>query len=136
MQVTGRCAVEGVQTQDSRSICQLHHDRWLQHFKPTQCAACPRPLSSSASRPCPEWMRKQLHAHHGAFVHKRPCYEKALAAKKQLTVAPQSMEVEQENIPPQLTFHIDVSTTLTTAYRDFDAYAHTHNYPLYLVVIL
>ncbi len=79
-QVVGRCAVEGMQTQDSRSICQLHRDRWLQHYKPTKCAACPQPLSSSAWRPCPEWMREQLGVHHGAFVHKRPCYEKALAA--------------------------------------------------------
>ena len=122
--------------ESATQMCLKHVNELLRRYKPTQCAACPRPLSSSASRPCPEWIREQLHAHHGAFVHKRPCYEKALAAKKQLTVAPQSMEVEQENIPPQLTFHIDVSTTLTTAYRDFDAYAHTHNYPLYFVVIL
>jgi hypothetical protein len=53
-------------------------------------------------------MREQLGAEHGAFVHKRPCYEKALAAKKQQAADTQPMEVEQENNPPPPTFRIDV----------------------------
>ena len=95
LQVAGRCAIEGnVQTQDTRSICQQHHDRWLQHYKPTRCAACPQPLSTTGSMPCPEWVR--------------PCYKAAVAAKKKQAADTQPMEVEQENDPPQPTFHIDV----------------------------
>jgi hypothetical protein len=45
-------------------------------------------------------MREQLGAHHGTAVHKRPCYEKALAVKKQPAADTQPMEVEQEIIFP------------------------------------
>ena len=99
-QVVGRCTVDGAMTQNSQSICQHHHDRWLQHFKPTQCAACPRLLSSSASRPCPEWMREQLAAQHGAAVHERPCYKAAVEAKKRQAADPQPTEVEPEDMFP------------------------------------
>ena len=104
-----RCAMDGQATQDSAVICKKHGNEWLQRYKPTKCAACPQPLSSSGSMPCPDWLREKLGAHHGAFVHKRPCYEKALAAKKQQAADTQPMEVEQENNPHQPTFHIDVS---------------------------
>jgi hypothetical protein len=53
-------------------------------------------------------MREKLGDHHGAFVHERPCYKEAVAARKQQAAAPQPMEVEQENNPPQPTFQIDV----------------------------
>jgi len=106
--VRGRCAIDERVVYDSAVMCKRHVNEWLHRYKPTRCAACPQPLSSSGSMPCPDWMREQLGAHHGAFVHKRPCYERALAAKKQQTVNTQPMEVEQENNPPQPTFHIDV----------------------------
>ena len=108
LQVVGRCAVEGMQTQDSHSICQLHHDRWIHRYKPTKCAACPQPLSS-AWRPCPEWMREQLHTHHGAFVHERPCYKEAVARRTRQAADTQP-EVEQENEQPNInqTFQLDV----------------------------
>jgi hypothetical protein len=109
--VRGRCAIDERATFDSAVICKRHSDEWLHWYKPQRCAACPQPLSSSGSMPCPEWLREQLGAHHGAFVHKRSCYETALAAKKQHAADTQPMVVEQENIPPQPTFHIDVSTT-------------------------
>jgi len=129
LQVVGRCASDGnVQTQDTRNICQLHRDRWLQHFKPTKCAACPQPLSASASRPCPEWMREQLHAHHGAFVHVRPCYLEAVAAKKQPAADTRPMEVQQENEQPNKTFQIDVRQHKRNTHYNFDACAHTHKY--------
>jgi len=104
----GRCAIDGQATQDATVICKKHGNEWLHRYKPTRCAACPNPLSISASRPCPEWMREQLNTHHGAFVHKRPCYEKALAAKKQQAVGTQPMEVEQENQQQRHTFQINV----------------------------
>lgn len=106
LQVAGRCAMEGMQTHNSRSICQRHHDQWLQHFKPAQCAACPQPLSVSGWRRCPEWRRKQLGAQHGAFVHKQPCYEEALAAKKQQAADPQPMEVKPAPIFPCQSFQL------------------------------
>ncbi len=109
--VRGRCAIEARPSYDSAVICKRHVNEWLHRYKPTRCAACPRPLSSSARMPCPEWMRKQLGAHHGAFVHVRPCYLEAVAAKKEQAADTQPMAVEQENSPPQPTFHIDVSTT-------------------------
>ena len=125
LQMMGRCAEEGVQTQDSRSICQHHHDRWLQHFKPTKCAACPRPLSSSGSMPCPEWMREQLNAQHGAFVHVRPCYLNAVAAKKQQASNNQPMAVNPENISPSRTSPLtSVSHALTQIHLRL--YTHTH----------
>ena len=58
--------------------------------------------------PCPEWLRGQLGASHGAFVHKRPCYQTALAEKKQQAADQQPMEVEQENSPPLPSFQINV----------------------------
>ena len=107
--VRERCTIDKRATYNAAVICKRHADAWLHRYKPTKCAACPQSLSSSGSMACPEWMRKQLGAHHGAFVHKRPCYEKALAAKKQQVAVSQPMEVEQENNPPQPTFHIDVN---------------------------
>jgi len=53
-------------------------------------------------------MREQLATQHGAFVHVRPCYKAAVEAKKRQAADPRPMEVEQENRPPQPTFHIDV----------------------------
>ena len=101
---------DGIHTQETRSICQRHHDQWLQHYKPTRCAACPVPLASAA-RPCPEWLREELQALHGAFVHLRPCYLEAVARRKQKTNhTSEPMETEEENIPTQQTnFQIDVS---------------------------
>lgn len=119
LQVVGRCAVHGMQTQDSRSICQLHHDRWVHRYKPTQCAACPQPLSASGSMPCPEWMREQLDAHHGAFVHVRPCYKAAVAAKKQQAGNNQPMEMEEENEQPNKQFTQDVSTAQGNSIQRF-----------------
>ena len=135
LQVAGRAATDGdTQIQDTRSICQLHHDRWLHRYKPTKCAACPQPLSACGSMQCPEWMREQLNAHHGAFVHKRPCYEKALAAKKQPAANTLPAEVEQENEQPQQTFQIDVSQHKRNTSNTFDASTHTHKYVLCLLV--
>ena len=135
LQVVGRCASDGnVQTQDAQSICQLHHDRWLQHYKPTTCAACPNPLSISASRPCPEWMREQLITHHGTFVHVRPCYLEAVRAKKQRAANSEPMEVEKENEQPKQTFHIDVSQHNIHTYNYCYACTHTHKYVLCLPV--
>ena len=94
---------------DTPVICKRHADEWLHRYKPTKCAACPQPLSSSAWRVCPEWLREQLGAPHGAFVHKRPCYQAALAVKNQQAADQQPMEVEQENNPPPPSFQIDVS---------------------------
>jgi len=107
--VRGRCATDERVTYDAAVICKRHADEWLHWYKPTRCAACPRPLSSSARMPCPEWMREQLGAPHGAFVHVRPCYLEAVAAKKQQTADTQPMEVEQENELPNKTFQLDVS---------------------------
>ena len=105
----GRCEMDGQAVQNSPVICKKHGNEWLHRYQPTQCAACPTPISSSGRRPCPEWLREQLGAHHGAFVHKRPCYEKALAAKKQQAADTQPMEMEQENELPNKTFQLDVS---------------------------
>ena len=127
-----RCTIDERVTYDAAVICKRHADEWLHRYKPKRCAACPMPLSSSAWRPCPEWMREQLHAHHGAFVHKRPCYEKALSAKKQQVSNNQPMEMAKENEQSNTPFTLDVSTTQGTAYRGFNAYAHTHNYSLCL----
>ena len=107
--VRGRCAINGQSIYDSPLVCKRHADEWLHRYKPTQCAACPQPLSASGSMACPEWLRQQLGAHHGAAVHKRPCYQNALAAKKQQADATPPMQVEQENRPPPLPFQIDVS---------------------------
>ena len=98
--VRGRCTIDERVVYDNAVICKRHADEWLHWYKPTRCAACPQPLSSSACRPCPEWMREKLGAHHGAFVHKRPCYEKALVAKSQQAADAESMEVEQESSFP------------------------------------
>ena len=94
---------------DSAVVCKRHIDEWLRRYKPTRCAACPAPLSSSAWRLCPEWLRKQLGAEHGASVHERPCYEAARAAKKQQEADTQPSEEKQQIQPSQPTFHIDVS---------------------------
>ena len=96
--VRGRCAIDERVTYYSAVICKRHVNEWLHRYKPTQCAACPHPLSSSGSMPCPDWLREKLGSHRGAFVHKRPCYEKALAAKKQQAADTQPMEVEPEDI--------------------------------------
>ena len=96
----GRCAIDERVVYDSAVICKRHVDEWLHWYKPTQCAACPQPLSSSGSMPCPEWMREQLAAQHGAAVHERPCYENALAAKKQQAADTQPTEVEPEDMFP------------------------------------
>ncbi len=103
--VRGRCAIDERVTYDAAVICKRHADEWLHWYKPTRCAACPNPLSSSAWRPCPEWMREQLGAQQGAFVHERPCYKAAVAAKKQLAADTQPMEVEQGNIFPSQSVH-------------------------------
>ena len=105
----GRCTIDQRAIHDSAVICKRHADEWLHRYQPTRCAACPRPLSSSGSMPCPEWMREQLAAQHGASVHVRPCYKAAVAAKKQQAADTQPMEVEPENNPPPPTFQIDVS---------------------------
>ncbi len=127
LQVIGRCMVDAVQTQDSRSICQQHHDRWLQHYKPTRCAACPTPLASAA-RACPEWLREQLGAAHGSYVHVRPCYLDAVAQRKQANRSSHtsdSVETEPENIPPPAsTFQIDVSHCNST-FRTRPMHVHT-----------
>jgi hypothetical protein len=125
--VRGRCAIDERVVYDSAAICKRHVDEWLHWYKPTRCAACPRPLSSSARRPCPEWMREQLGAQHGAFVHERPCYKAAVEAKKRQAADPQPMEVEQENRPPQPTFQIDVSqhTHSSSGSRIHTAHSHT-----------
>jgi len=122
----GRCAISERATYDAAVVCKRHADEWRHWYKPPRCAACPRPLSASAWRPCPEWMREQLGAQHGAAVHKRPCYEKALAAKKQRAADPQPMEVEQENKPPQPTFHIDVSQHIDNSNASHTWAAHSH----------
>jgi len=95
-------------TQDTRSICQTHHDKWLQHYKPTRCAACPEPLST-ATRPCPEWLREKLQAQQGAFVHERPCYKEAVAARKKAQETSSPMEEDKENLASASKFEIDVS---------------------------
>ncbi len=124
LQVVGRCAMEAVQTQDSRSICQLHHDRWVHRYKPTQCAACPQPLPASASMLCPKWLREQLAAHHGARVHVRPCYLAAMAAKKQQASNNQPMEIEEENEQSNKPFTVDVSTH-EQQHTEISMHAHT-----------
>jgi hypothetical protein len=115
--VRGRCAIDEGIVYDSAVICKRHVNEWLHRYKPTQCAACPQPLSSSASMACPEWLRQQLGAHHGASLHKRPCYEKALAAKKQQAADTQLIKVEPDNNPPQQAFQLDVCqhTNMCTA---------------------
>ncbi len=98
--VRGRCLTDNTALTDASVICKRHFNELLQRYKPTRCAACPQPLSSSGSMACPEWMREQLGAHHGAFVHVQPCYKAAVAAKKQQAAVSQPMEVERENILP------------------------------------
>ena len=132
--VQGRCQFDERITYESSVICKRHFNELLQRYKPTRCAACPQPLSASASRPCPEWMREQLHAHHGAFVHKRPCYENALAARKQPAADTRPVEVQQENEQPQQTFQIDVSQHKRNTLYNFDASTYTHKYVLCLLV--
>jgi hypothetical protein len=90
---------------DTAVVCKRHVDEWLHRYKPTKCAACPQPLTSSGSMPCPEWMRKQLAAQHGAFVHKRPCYETALAAKNQQAADTQPIAEKQATISPCQSYH-------------------------------
>src|SRR4029078_7753663 len=112
--VRGRCAIEARTSYDSAVICKRHVNEWLHRYKPTQCAACSRPLSSSARMPCPEWMREKLGAHHGAFVHVRPCYINAVAAKKKQVSSNQPMAVNPENISPSRTSPLtSVSHALT-----------------------
>jgi len=96
--VRGRSAIDERVVYDSAVMCKRHVNEWLRRYKPTRCAACPNPLSSSGSMPCPDWMREQLGAQQGAAVHVRPCYKAAVAARKRQTADTQPMEVEQENI--------------------------------------
>lgn len=79
-------------------------------------------------------MREQLGAQHGTFVHKRPCYEKALAAKKQQAADTQPMEVEQENNPPPPSFHNDVRQHAHMNERRLMHMKHTHSHSLSLFV--
>ena len=132
--VRERCIIDGRHTYDNTVMCKRHVDELLHRYNPTVCAACPHPLSASASRPCPEWMREQLHTHHGAFVHVRPCYYEAMAAKKQRATNALPVEVEQENEQPQQQFTVDVSTHNTNTCNNFDASTYTHKYVLYLPV--
>jgi hypothetical protein len=104
-----RCAIAERMVHDSSVVCKRHANEWVHRYKPTRCAACPAPLSSSGWRLCPEWLREQLGAEHGATVHERPCYKEAVAAKKQQVADTQPSEVKQEIQPSQPTFHIDVS---------------------------
>ncbi len=106
--VRERCLIDERVTYDSTVICKRHADEWLHWYKPARCAACPNPLSASGSMPCPEWMREQLGAHHGTFVHVRPCYKAAVARRRRQTTDTQPMEVEQENISPPQNFQLDV----------------------------
>ena len=122
----GRCEMDGQAVQNSPVICKKHGNEWLHRYKPTRCAACPRRLSSSGSMPCPEWMRVQLAAQHGAFVHVRPCYKAAVEAKKRQAADPQPMEVEQENRPPAPTFQIDVSQHTHSSSGSRTCTTHSH----------
>ena len=120
----GRCAMDGQAAQNSPVICKKHGNEWLHRYKPTRCAACPQPLST-AWRPCPEWMREKLGAHHGAFVHVRPCYLEAVTAKKQQTAGTQPMEVEPETISPSQFYPLtSVSHALTQIHLRLYTHAH------------
>ncbi len=125
--VRERCLADGRQHANAAVICKRHFNELLQRYKPTRCAACPTPLSASGSMPYPEWMREQLCAHHGSFVHVRPCYKAAVAAKKRQAADTQPMEVEQENIAPPPTFQVDVSqhTNKSSGSRTHTAHSHT-----------
>jgi len=132
--VRGRCIIDGRHTYDNTAICKRHTDELLHRYKPTVCAACPRPLSASSSMQCLEWMREQLGAHHGVFVHVRPCYYEALAVRKQRAANTQPVEVKQENEQPKRTFQIDVSQHNTNTHNNVDASTYTHKYVLCLPV--
>lgn len=132
--VRERCIIDGRHTYDSTVMCKHHVNEWLHRYKPTSCAACPRPLSASSSMQCPEWMRQQLNTHHGAFVHVRPCYYEALAARKQRAADTRPVEVQQENEQPKRTFQIDVSQHNIHTCNNFHACTHTHKYVLCLPV--
>lgn len=97
--VAARCTADAhTNVRDTRWICQFHYDRWLHRYRPQQCAVCQQPLSSSALA-CPEWLREQLHAHTGSFMHKRPCYEQALGQRKQ-NAAAETVSSELMDAPP------------------------------------
>lgn len=116
---------------DTRTICQSHWDRWWKRWRPTQCAACLKPLAASGSMLCPEWMRQQLGAQHGASVHDRPCYRQAVAAKKPQSANTQPMEVTQEIAIRQPTFQLNVSDTRHSRFVLSHSYhAHTHSCPV------
>ena len=121
----GRCEMDGRRVLDSATqMCLKHVNELLRRYKPTKCAACPQPLSS-AWRSCPEWMREQLNAQHGAFVHVRPCYLNAVAAKKKQASNNQPMAVNPENISPSRTSPLtSVSHALTQIHLRL--YTHTH----------
>ena len=124
--VAGRCS----RTSDTRSICQHHYDVWLHRYTPQSCAVCPAPLTT-AFRACPGWLTEQLHVPRGSFVHKRPCYEQALAERKHAASSaaavaaaaaataaaasphPASMDTshESENEPNSTFFMVDVRDT-------------------------
>ena len=112
----GRCAIDDRVVYNSAVVCKQHVDEWLHRYKPTKCAACPRSLSSSAWRPCPEWLREQLAAQHGAFVHERPCYREAVAAKQRQAADPQPIKCGCHSISrcqslslPSLPMHVNRS---------------------------
>jgi hypothetical protein len=122
--VRGRCTIDERVVYDSAVICKRHADEWLHWYKPTRCAACPQPLSSSACRSCPEWMREKLGTHHGAFVHVRPCYRATVAVQKRQTANTQPMEVETEdNFPSQSSPLMSVIHALTQIHTLIHAYA-------------
>jgi len=131
----GRCEMDGRRVLDSATqMCLKHVNELLRRYKPTKCAACPQPLSSGGM-PCPEWLREQLGAHHGAFVHMRPCYEKTLAAKKQQAADTQPMEVEQENISPSQTSPLTSVSHASTQIR-LRLCTHAHTWSLSAWVLL
>ena len=132
--VRGRCIIDDRCTYDSTVICKHHVDELLHWYKPKRCAACPRPLSASANMQCPEWMREQLHAHHGTFVHIRPCYKEAVAVKKQQAANTLPVEVKQENEQPKQTFQINVRQHKRNTYNTFDAGTRTQKYVFPLLV--
>jgi hypothetical protein len=129
--VRGRCTIDERVVYDSAVICKHHVNEWLHRYKPSRCAACPNPLSSSGSMPCPDWMREQLGANHGTAVHVRPCYKAAVAAKKQQTADSRPMEVEQENIfPSQFCPLMSVIHALTQIHLLLHAYASMQPRPV------
>jgi hypothetical protein len=90
-------------TEQSCHLQEARGNEWLHRYKPTRLRCLP---AASGNMPCPEWMRQQLGAHHGAFVHVRPRYKSAVAAKKQQAADNQPMEVEPTPIFPCQLFQL------------------------------